>query len=102
MSSAQPTCKGCGQPIWGNYLTALGATWHPEHFVCAASGRPIGDASFNLHEGRPYHAECYTQQFVPRCSYCGKPLVGQYLVDYWGPAYGKQHNIEYPACAYCV
>jgi hypothetical protein len=92
MLRSQPVCKGCGQPIWGSYFTALGGTWHPEHFGCAACGRPITDASFNLHQGAPYHAECYANQLAPRCAYCAKPLPGEYLVDSWGTLFCKQHN----------
>ncbi|HLZ61630.1 MAG TPA: protein DA1 [Ktedonosporobacter sp.] len=109
MWAAQPICKGCGQPIVGNYLNALGATWHPEHFVCAACGRPIGEASFQQHQDLPYHTACYIQRFAPRCAYCGKSLMvsqGNQLVvecrvDHWGTRYCKEHQDEYPACAYC-
>ena len=97
----QPICKGCGQPVWGNYLSALGATWHPEHFVCAACGRPIGGTSFQVHEGAPYHFECFRDRIAPRCAYCGKPLVGEYLVDPWGTRYCKEHQSQFPRCAYC-
>src|SRR5579859_881842 len=101
MWAAQPVCKGCGQPIAGNYLTALGVTWHPEHFLCAACGLPIGESSFQLHQGSPYHTPCYVQRIAPRCAYCGKPLVGEYLIDHWGTRYCKEHQQEYPSCAYC-
>ncbi|MBE3557845.1 MAG: protein DA1 [Ktedonobacteraceae bacterium] len=97
----QPICQGCGQPIQGRYLTALNATWHPEHFVCAACGRPIAEASFQVHQGAPYHASCYMQQIAPRCVYCGKPLMEKYLIDYWGNYFCAHHQNEYPACAYC-
>jgi hypothetical protein len=97
----QPTCKQCKQPIWGNYIDALGANWHPEHFLCAACHKPIRDASFNLHEGMPYHPECYRQQVAPRCAYCGKPLMSEYLVDHWGTMFCKEHQGRYPTCAYC-
>ncbi|HLG75302.1 MAG TPA: protein DA1 [Ktedonobacteraceae bacterium] len=98
---AQPVCKGCGRPIYGHYLTALGATWHPEHFVCAACGRPITAASFQMHQGAPYHVECYNQRIAPRCAYCGKPLVGEYLVDHRGTRYCKEHQGQYPTCSFC-
>ncbi len=130
---AQRICKGCGRPITGSYLTALGATWHPEHFVCAACHRPIDDAQFNVHEGVPYHsvcylnriaprcaychkpitgqyythegasyhAECYLNHVVPCCAYCGKPLISEYRIDYWGTKYCKEHQNEYPRCAFC-
>ena len=100
MSSA-PICKQCGQPIWGSYFTALGATWHPEHFLCAACHKPIGDTQFQLHEGAPYHTECYLQRVAPRCAYCGKPLIGEYLVDHWGTKFCKEHKGKYPACSFC-
>lgn len=80
---------------------ALGAAWHPEHFVCAACGKPIGNASFQLHDGAPYHSECYRQRIAPRCAYCGKPLVGEYLVDQWGTKFCKEHQAQYPACSFC-
>ncbi len=97
-----PICKQCGQPIWSGYLTALGATWHPEHFVCAACHKPIGNTRFQLHEGAPYHPECYRQYIAARCAYCGKPLVGEYLVDHWGTQYCKEHQGQYPTCSYCA
>ncbi len=99
--TSQPICKQCGQPIGGSYITTLGATWHPEHFLCAACHQPIGNARFNLHEGAPYHPECYRQQVAPRCAYCGKPLMGEYLVDHWGTKYCKEHQRQYPACSFC-
>ena len=98
---SHPICKQCKQPIWGNYIDALGATWHPEHFLCAACHKPILDASFNMHEGMPYHPDCYRQQVAPRCAYCGKPLMGEYLVDHWGTMFCKEHQGRYPTCAYC-
>src|SRR5215467_9362419 len=98
---SQPICKLCGQPIWGSYMTALGATWHPEHFLCAACNKPIHEASFNVHEGQPYHSECYLQQVAPHCAYCGKPLIGEFLVDAWGTKFCKRHMNEYPSCSFC-
>ena len=99
--TSQPICKQCGQPIGGSYITTLGANWHPEHFLCAACHQPIGNERFNLHEGAPYHPECYRQQIAPRCAYCGKPLMGEYLVDHWGTKYCKEHQRQYPACSFC-
>ncbi len=99
--SSHPTCKQCKQPIRGSYINALGATWHPEHFLCAACHKPISDASFNMHEGMPYHPECFRQRIAPRCAYCGKPLMGEYLIDHWGTMYCKEHQGRYPTCSYC-
>src|SRR6516165_7617116 len=98
---SQPICKACGQPILGSYFTALDATWHPEHFLCAACHKPISDAKFNLHEGAPYHPHCFRQTIAPRCAYCGKPLVKEYLVDHWGTQFCTEHQGKYPACTFC-
>jgi LIM domain/Protein DA1 len=96
-----PICQQCGQPIWGSYINALGATWHPEHFLCAACHKPMGKTRFNMHEGAPYHPECFRQRIAPRCAYCGQPLVSEYLVDHWGAKFCKEHQGKYPSCSYC-
>ncbi len=162
---SQPLCRGCGQSINGYYLSALGAAWHPEHFVCATCHQPINNTQFSVREGKPYHTQCYRDRFdprcaychkpittqyythngasyhlecyqehigprceychkpilgqyythegafyhsecyrdhvVPRCAYCGKPLMSEYLVDHWGTKYCKEHQGQYPTCAFC-
>lgn len=97
----KPVCQSCGQPIWGKYLSTLGATWHPEHFCCAGCGRPLGDEHFHLHNGAPFHSECYSRLIAPHCAYCGKALMGEYLVDHWGTKYCPEHQQHYPSCAFC-
>lgn len=133
MVEAMPVCKQCGRPITGKYMNALGAAWHPEHFVCAGCGKTIVEAGFNVYDGRPYHNTCYVDRFVPKCTYCNKPLVGQYithdgkpyhqdcyqdhvaprcaycdkplvgafLLDAWGTKFHREHEKEFPHCAYC-
>jgi hypothetical protein len=101
MYTEHQICKQCGQPIWGNYIHALGATWHAEHFVCAACQQPIQGTSFQIHNGAPYHIVCYAQQVAPRCAYCGRPLTGEYLVDHWGQTFCSEHREQFPMCAYC-
>ena len=97
----KPVCQACGQPIWGKYLSALGTNWHPEHFCCAGCGRALKDGHFHLHNGSPFHSECYSQLIAPHCLYCGKALMGKYLIDYWGTKYCPEHQQFYPACAFC-
>lgn len=96
-----PTCKYCGQPIIGEALSAMDATWHPDHFLCAYCGRPIHEASFNVHDGKPYHTTCFREHILPRCAYCDEPLIGEYLRDYWGTLFHRRHEREFPHCAYC-
>ena len=99
---SQPICKQCRQPILGEYITALDASWHPEHFLCAGCGKPIGRKQYYVHQGAPYHAECYSNQVAPHCAYCGKPLVGEYQV-YEGKSYHPECFRDHvaPRCVYC-
>jgi len=102
MPTQPPICAYCKQPILeGSYITALGKMWHPEHFLCAACSLPIYENNFSVHEGKPYHPACYVERFVPKCAYCGKPLVGEYLIDAWGTRFHKTHEKEFPRCTYC-
>jgi hypothetical protein len=94
-------CRGCAQPIWGDYLMALGSPWHPNHFVCAVCSQPIDHASFREQAGKPYHIACYDKYLAPRCDYCGQPLTGEYLVNYWGQKFHKRHEGHYQSCTYC-
>ena len=100
-STQQPICTYCHQPIQGSVVTALGSTWHPEHFVCGACGLPIYQQSFNEQNGKPYHSTCFREQIAPRCAYCGKPLIGEFLVDQWGTKFCKEHDGHYPHCDFC-
>jgi hypothetical protein len=97
-----PLCKYCGQTVWSNYITALGASWHPEHFLCAGCGRPLVEREFQVVEGKPYHNACYLAYQAPRCAYCGQPISGAYQ-NYDGHTYHNECYREHvgPRCAYC-
>lgn len=99
--SSSLLCKACGGPIVGRYLSALGANWHPEHFLCASCGLPILDGQFQQQQQVPYHLACYARDVAARCVYCGRPLVGEYLVDHWGQKFCKEHEGQYPHCSFC-
>ena len=100
--AARLICQQCGRPVYGDYVNALGAVWHPEHFVCAACHLPIGSTSFNVRDNKPYHPACYAEQVAPRCAACGKPLTGRY-VQSEGKSYHDAcyRNFVVPRCSYC-
>lgn len=97
-----PLCKYCGQNVGGNYLNALGAYWHPEHFLCAGCGRPLVEQTFQVVDGKPYHDACYLIYQAPRCAYCGQPISGSYQ-KHDGRSYHNDCYREHvgPRCAYC-
>ena len=66
------------------YLTAMGHSWHPACFVCAACGQPLGgslggSAAFvvSQQDGRPYHPRCHKAHFHPRCCVCSEHVPQQ-------------------------
>ncbi|NXG75483.1 LPXN protein, partial [Baryphthengus martii] len=67
-------CTACCKPIAGKVLTALGKTWHPEHFACACCGQELGGRPFFERSGQAYCEEDYHQAFSPRCAYCASPI----------------------------
>lgn len=100
MASNQ-TCKKCGYPVGHSYVSGLGFAWHADHFLCARCNRTIDNTGFYQHQGQAYHPSCYISRFARRCGYCGKPLTGEYLQDYWGTAFCSSHQSEYPKCRFC-
>lgn len=96
-----PRCHYCGQFVYGQYIVALGATWHPEHFLCTGCGQPLGTESCMMQNGHPYHATCFHEYVALRCVYCQKPLTGKYMIDNWGNMFCPEHEKHYPRCSFC-
>lgn len=57
-------------------LTALGKSWHPEHFVCSVCSQPITEGSFNQRDGMPVCSPCYVSKFTDICHGCNQPILG--------------------------
>jgi len=94
-------CKSCAQPIRGNYLSALNADWHPEHFCCTVCHQPITDDRFYIHGEEPCHPACYEKKLARRCTICNKALLGAYQMNGWGDHFCSEHVKELAACHYC-
>lgn len=57
-------------------LTALGKSWHPEHFVCLVCEKPITAVTFNEREGNPVCSDCFAKKYSESCHQCHKPITG--------------------------
>ncbi|CAL4114311.1 unnamed protein product [Meganyctiphanes norvegica] len=68
-------CCACDKPIVGQVITALGKTWHPEHFTCAHCNQELGTKNFFERDGKPYCEVDYHNLFSPRCAYCNGPIL---------------------------
>lgn len=83
-----PKCAYCNGPIVDKCVTAIGKTWHPEHFFCAQCGRPFGEEGFHEKDNNAYCRQDYLEMFAPRCGGCGNPILDNYisaLSRHWHP-----------------
>ena len=74
-TAAKGHCQACHKPIVGQVLTALGKTWHPEHFTCVNCGTELGSKNFFERDGEPYCETDYHNLFSPRCAYCNASIL---------------------------
>lgn len=91
-------CNACEKPIVGQVITALGRTWHPEHFVCNHCREELGTKNFFERDGAPYCEPDYHNLFSPRCAYCNGPILDvsiQYRSISWAFWFGSVSSI-YP------
>jgi len=89
-------CFGCRKPIAGRSYTAMGRTWHPEHFVCAHCHEPFPTSNFYEHDGKPYCDLHFQQFFAKICGKCSKAIIGDCI-----EAQNKFWHPEHYVCTYC-
>lgn len=89
-------CSACDKPIVGQVITALGKTWHPEHFTCTHCNQELGTRNFFERDGHPYCEPDYHNLFSPRCAYCNGPILDKCVT-----ALEKTWHTEHFFCAQC-
>jgi hypothetical protein len=89
-----PKCAFCSEPIKGQYISALGKTWHQNHFVCAECHKPFDSDHFKKKDQNPYHAECYEKLFTVLCEKCSLPIKDKTLTT--------QNHHYHPSCFTCA
>ncbi|CAG9860622.1 unnamed protein product [Phyllotreta striolata] len=95
-TSQKGCCNACDKPIVGQVITALGKTWHPEHFTCAHCSQELGTRNFFEREGKPYCEPDYHNLFSPRCAYCNGPILDKCVT-----ALEKTWHMDHFFCAQC-
>ncbi|TRY88755.1 hypothetical protein DNTS_029678 [Danionella cerebrum] len=93
---AKGVCGACKKPIAGQVVTAMGRTWHPEHFVCTHCQEEIGSRNFFERDGQPYCEKDYHSLFSPRCYYCNGPILDKVVT-----ALDRTWHPEHFFCAQC-
>ncbi|XP_064163004.1 paxillin-like isoform X1 [Anguilla rostrata] len=93
---AKGVCGACRKPIVGQVVTAMGRTWHPEHFVCTHCQEEIGSRNFFERDGQPYCEKDYHNLYSPRCHYCNGPILDKVVT-----ALDKTWHPDHFFCAQC-
>ncbi|XP_016154366.1 PREDICTED: leupaxin [Ficedula albicollis] len=110
-------CAACRKPIAGKVLTALGRTWHPEHFTCAQCGRELDKGPFFRQPPPPPPAPsprlflqkvltALEQTWHPEhffCAHCGKVFGDEGFLERNGKPYCHQDFLAMfaPKCQGC-
>jgi len=64
------SCGGCGGPIMGRIVNAMGARWHPECFKCTTCNTLLEHVSSYEHDGKPYcHLDYHEVRFLCQSSF---------------------------------
>uniref|UniRef100_A0A2K6FFJ6 Paxillin n=1 Tax=Propithecus coquereli TaxID=379532 RepID=A0A2K6FFJ6_PROCO len=91
-----PQSPGLPKGSAGPVVTAMGKTWHPEHFVCTHCQEEIGSRNFFERDGQPYCEKDYHNLFSPRCYYCNGPILDKVVT-----ALDRTWHPEHFFCAQC-
>eukprot|EP01038_Epipyxis_sp_PR26KG_P004120 gene4120-5874_t len=78
-SKADLICNGCKTTcsIFQGYINVMEKVYHKSCFKCQGCFEMI-DGSFVEHDNMPYHFECKTELFNPKCSVCSNSISGSY------------------------
>ncbi|XP_077129684.1 transforming growth factor beta-1-induced transcript 1 protein isoform X1 [Ranitomeya variabilis] len=88
-----PRCALCDLPILQNLVTALGQTWHPEHFCCKICKKTIGEEGFHEKDNVPYCSYDYYHLFGTVCVGCSEPVKESYI--------SALNGLWHPQCFVC-
>ncbi|KAF3855987.1 hypothetical protein F7725_016710 [Dissostichus mawsoni] len=104
---AKGVCGACKKPIVGQVVTAMGRTWHPEHFVCTHCQDEIGSRNFFEREGQPYLVTALDKTWHPEhffCAQCGAFFGPEGFHEKDGKAYCRKDYFDMfaPKCGGCT
>ncbi|EHA24637.1 hypothetical protein CBS147343_8261 [Aspergillus niger] len=99
--SSSRICKKCGEPLTGQFVRALQATYHLECFKCEDCGQIVASKFFpvDAEDGSGQYPLCETDYFRRLdllCHECGGALRGSYIT-----ALERKYHIEHFTCSVC-
>jgi hypothetical protein len=95
------TCQKCNQALTGQFVRALGGTYHLECFKCADCGQVVASKFFPVDsaDGSGQYPLCeidYFRRLDLLCFACGGALRGSYIT-----ALDRKYHIEHFTCSVC-
>ncbi|KAI0250663.1 hypothetical protein BJV78DRAFT_546121 [Lactifluus subvellereus] len=95
-------CGGCGGPIVGRIVSAMGVRWHPGCFRCSDCDDLLEYVSSYERDGKPYCHFDYHERFAPRCYHCKTPIVDERFITLDDPELGKRtYHEQHFFCSEC-
>ncbi|PNS15876.1 Rho-type GTPase-activating protein 1 [Sphaceloma murrayae] len=99
-SGQSRTCGRCEKQLLGQFVRALGGTYHLECFTCQDCGKIVASKFFPVPESGPdQYPLCETDYFRRLdllCFSCGGALRGSYIT-----ALDRKYHIEHFTCSVC-
>ncbi|KAI9872217.1 MAG: hypothetical protein M1830_001901 [Pleopsidium flavum] len=94
-------CKKCNEPLTGQFVRALGGTFHLDCFKCRDCGQIVASKFFPVddEDGNGQYPLCETDYFRRLdllCFECGGALRGSYIT-----ALERKYHIEHFTCSVC-
>ncbi|KAF9949523.1 hypothetical protein BGZ65_007258 [Modicella reniformis] len=89
-------CASCDEPITGVMITAMGKSWHSDHFACCVCNVNLEHIQFIQKDGQPYCHLDYHDTFSPKCGYCNTAIENECLT-----ALGKSWHPGHFFCREC-
>ncbi|KAL9099291.1 MAG: hypothetical protein Q9163_005188 [Psora crenata] len=100
--SGSRICKKCDQSLTGQFVRALGGTYHLECFLCRDCGQIVASKFFPVDDeetGEGQYPLCeidYFRRLDLLCYDCGGALRGSYIT-----ALDRKYHIEHFTCSVC-
>ncbi|KAL5338910.1 hypothetical protein BJX70DRAFT_398291 [Aspergillus crustosus] len=99
--STSRICKKCSEPLTGQFVRALQATYHLECFKCEDCGQIVASKFFpvDAEDGSGQYPLCeidYFRRLDLLCHDCGGALRGSYIT-----ALDRKYHIEHFTCSVC-
>lgn len=60
----------------GPFVSAIGKTWHPDHFCCSSCNTSLQNQAFVEENNQLYCEKCYNSFYAPKCAHCNNAIIG--------------------------